>query len=415
MTLKTVSISVIIKRRSNAVCIDIEKPVVDHMLVGTSFLSAIISMEILSAVVCLILIIGNELKNRNKTRRARWFSASAACTIVGCVSDAISIMLDGSGAQAGLSFVISLLSMLSTLLLIGMFVSYLTAYISEREAIETTAVKISWSFVAISIIVTIACAFTGELYYFENGAFQAGPLYPAYLLFNTSGLLIGVATIVKYQNALDFWDKIASYTYVAFPAIAGLVSAYSENLSFTYPAIMLSELVVYAMINSDRLKTLERKGEIDNYYAMHDELTGLNNRRALNDTFAELLSSNNKCGVVFSDINGLKYTNDHFGHEAGDGLIVRYSRILSEFFRTSEIYRISGDEFVCVLVDITEKAFDRRMSDLAKAIGEEEPPIASIGDSYGYAHTIKQLIQDAEAKMYLAKEQTHRQFLLLNR
>lgn len=85
-------------------------------------------------------------------------------------------------------------------------------------------------------------------------------------------------------------------------------------------------------------------------------LTGLLNRRAY-DNACKMLIGNCQVGVIFCDVNSLKYTNDIFGHEAGDKLIKSFASILKNSFRNDETFRISGDEFVILLSTIDKYLF----------------------------------------------------------
>ena len=54
-------------------------------------------------------------------------------------------------------------------------------------------------------------------------------------------------------------------------------------------------------------------------------------------------------GVIVLDINFLKETNDRYGHDVGNRLIVSAARIISTIFRRSPVFRIGGDEFLVIL------------------------------------------------------------------
>ena len=103
------------------------------------------------------------------------------------------------------------------------------------------------------------------------------------------------------------------------------------------------------------------------YRAMHDELTGLPNRRSFLDRLDELLSSSisgdHHHAVIFVDLDRFKLVNDSFGHLVGDQLLIQMSdRLLRAVPDSIIIARLSGDEFV-VLV---EEADDRgRLEQLA--------------------------------------------------
>ena len=53
--------------------------------------------------------------------------------------------------------------------------------------------------------------------------------------------------------------------------------------------------------------------------------------------------------VVVFDINRLKETNDTYGHNRGDELIIKSVELIKEVFQKSDVYRIGGDEFCCIL------------------------------------------------------------------
>ncbi|MBN2861346.1 MAG: diguanylate cyclase [Sphaerochaetaceae bacterium] len=95
------------------------------------------------------------------------------------------------------------------------------------------------------------------------------------------------------------------------------------------------------------------------FTSYHDQLTGVYNRRFLKDFLNEGLdTSHYPLSIILCDLNGLKLTNDVFGHSIGDTLIVENAQLLSSFARSSDIVtREGGDEFVMLLPATTaEKA-----------------------------------------------------------
>ena len=94
------------------------------------------------------------------------------------------------------------------------------------------------------------------------------------------------------------------------------------------------------------------------YLSEHDVLTGLSNRRLLeqylNTDLIEAKLYKRKLAVLFLDIDHFKYVNDSLGHEFGDFLL---KKEISERFTMclrpqDRISRIGGDEFIFVLPDI---------------------------------------------------------------
>jgi diguanylate cyclase (GGDEF)-like protein len=104
------------------------------------------------------------------------------------------------------------------------------------------------------------------------------------------------------------------------------------------------------------------------YRAMHDELTGLPNRRSFLDRLDELLADGVSTGrlhaVVFVDLDRFKLVNDSFGHLVGDQLLIQMSdRLLRAAPEANVIARLSGDEFV-VLIEGVEGVGDlERLAD----------------------------------------------------
>ena len=94
------------------------------------------------------------------------------------------------------------------------------------------------------------------------------------------------------------------------------------------------------------------------YYAYHDDLTGLPNRRSLLKRLDQEINrckeSNFKFALFFIDVNRFKYINDGLGHKVGDMFLKEIAqRLKSVDYQSDCFYRLHGDEFVYVLKDVT--------------------------------------------------------------
>ena len=87
------------------------------------------------------------------------------------------------------------------------------------------------------------------------------------------------------------------------------------------------------------------------YLSLHDQLTGVYNRRYFDEELLRLNTARNlPVSLVMIDVNGLKLTNDAFGHLMGDRVLIRTTDIVKRELRSDDILaRIGGDEFIILL------------------------------------------------------------------
>ncbi|MCR3956833.1 MAG: PAS domain S-box protein [Gudongella sp.] len=112
----------------------------------------------------------------------------------------------------------------------------------------------------------------------------------------------------------------------------------------------------YVIVFRDITESVRKQEKIE-YLSFHDELTGLYNRRYVEDAIKRLDTSRNlPFTVMIVDMNNLKLTNDIFGHEMGDRIIVEAANLLKEIFRADDIIaRTGGDEFLILLPKTSAK------------------------------------------------------------
>ncbi|HEV7815026.1 MAG TPA: EAL domain-containing protein [Janthinobacterium sp.] len=150
----------------------------------------------------------------------------------------------------------------------------------------------------------------------------------------------------------------------------------------------------------------------------HDALTGLANRDLLWDRLEQALhlAQRNKSLVatVLIDLNNFKLINDTFGHKAGDDILMAVAKRMQASVRESDtVARMSGDEFVLVLVNQPSLRYTLRMIERVRAglsrpvafDGNEIPVGASMGVSV-FPHdgaSVIELIKCADIAMYHAK------------
>lgn len=153
------------------------------------------------------------------------------------------------------------------------------------------------------------------------------------------------------------------------------------------------------------------------YFAIHDALTGLLNRRSLEDMLTRT-SARAKRGVMssllFMDLDNFKYVNDTIGHSAGDEVLITLSGLLKAELRTEDVvFRLGGDEFAVLLDGIGGKealfAAERLRSAIEAHPFKLEGRVFPLSLSIGLIEidgTIKmgELMSQADAAMYQAKD-----------
>ncbi len=164
------------------------------------------------------------------------------------------------------------------------------------------------------------------------------------------------------------------------------------------------------VVCSDVTERKERQKEIE-YLSSHDHLTGLFNRRYLEKKMEELDTEGNlPLGMVVVDVNGLKLTNDAFGHKMGDRLLQITGNILGRAVHPREIVgRMGGDEFLLLL----PRGGSERAEEILEALREEVSKVildsVILSLAMGYAvktkenQNLEELHVQAENAMYKDK------------
>jgi diguanylate cyclase (GGDEF)-like protein len=155
------------------------------------------------------------------------------------------------------------------------------------------------------------------------------------------------------------------------------------------------------------------------HQALHDELTGLPNRKLLlrrcEVALAEAARSSGAAGFLLLDLDRFKEVNDTLGHPAGDQLLQAVAHRLTHSVRPGDLVaRLGGDEFAVLLPVIRSAAPAREVAARLRAALSEPFRLdgmtlaveASIGIAVypADAPDVEQLMQRADVAMYLAKE-----------
>jgi diguanylate cyclase (GGDEF)-like protein len=156
-------------------------------------------------------------------------------------------------------------------------------------------------------------------------------------------VLFTVVAIIVVNKIVDPLKKIA--------VAAEKLSNGNYNVEFVHSDVSEIELLNTAFENM-AIHLHQREKEL-RFSAKRDSLTSLRNTTSYKGWVAELdkviENKTANFGVVVFDLNQLKETNDTYGHDAGDKLIVTASKVISDVFKRSLVFRIGGDEFLAIL------------------------------------------------------------------
>lgn len=202
---------------------------------------------------------------------------------------------------------------------------------------------------------------------------------------------------------LYFLQTRAEHSTGAFITTAGflawsLVFVIVPLLEAYMPAVHVESevwnLPKYVVATGMILLVLERQIEHNKYLALHDELTGLPNRRLFHDrlrfTLERARRSGNGAALLLVDLDGFKQVNDSLGHHIGDGLLREVGSIFAHRLRRSDtVARTGGDEFAVILEEpvtrLDAERVARQLGELIEKPIEVEEHTICISASIGVA------------------------------
>lgn len=205
----------------------------------------------------------------------------------------------------------------------------LMAFGSSREAINVIA--------AISQIIPVALAINVLL----TAAQRSGGAYVALL---SAGIVIigqGAEALTNTLRLLGYLDSAGYYSVAAWFLVCAIIGGSVWNLSFL-------------------LMTVDRLWSELRTLATRDDLTGVLNRRGMNEKLASCEKAvkrrQSSASLLMVDLDRFKTINDRFGHAAGDAALVHIADIARTVLRDGDVLgRIGGDEF-CILLPHTNSA-----------------------------------------------------------
>lgn len=151
--------------------------------------------------------------------------------------------------------------------------------------------------------------------------------------------------------------------------------------------------------------------------AFTDTLTGLGNRRAMDQVLARMLRGGAPFALMHLDLDYFKSVNDTLGHAAGDAVLEKVAQVLTKEVRADDLVaRVGGDEFILLFHKFVDK--DRLMRTAFRIIEQLEVPVpfgdeeCRISGSIGITTTefyteptAEEMIRDADLALYHSKDE----------
>jgi len=220
-----------------------------------------------------------------------------------------------------------------------------------------------------------------------------------------------IVLVTAFLAVFAFW-QYGSTVYRAIMMI---------GILFFIIGLMQAILLGYIEKNTSRKYRIQEL-EIYERLSNVDSLTGIGNRRAFEEKIKDIEKRYDEIDdavLVMMDLNGLKYTNDMYGHIAGDDLIIAASKVINDAYgEYGDTYRIGGDEFAAIIeksdVDsnLIRENFYKKVEEYCEK-SDKKLAIAA-GDSHlrnsnGRKIEISDWKQEADINMYKEKKrQSHK-------
>lgn len=250
----------------------------------------------------------------------------------------------------------------------------------------------------------VSTPFTGLVFTIDElGRYHRGTLVWVQQVMNFAYIIVPAVTALWLRKGEQLPDKRSQLGYLALfvvlPFLSAIASTFVYGLTFLWPAVTASLLMIYINLQHSQIST--------------DVLTGLNNRGRLESYLHQLCAHPQRdwCFVLM-DVDGFKAINDKYGHISGDEALRDVADCLKLTFAKREAFlaRYGGDEFAVVLFCRRDSEVQRTTRELDSAVRQLDGCRPwSIRVSVGHArystdaYTPAELIALADKRMYQDK------------
>ncbi len=209
---------------------------------------------------------------------------------------------------------------------------------------------------------------------------------------------------------LIFFTLFIVATIIMGLFIAGVYQNLEKYLSlgvFGFFLLVMSDVIksIYGLIET------KNKSLVYKQLAYQDYLTKGWNRTAFEEDIDKLLNQKVTFRLILLDLNYLKLINDSYGHSEGDYAIIKSYNALKNTIRDNgKSYRISGDEFACIIYDISNETFEKYKEQIEKILkeGSKDKPyniVLALGTNiYNENLNFRDFYKNVDTEMYKNKK-----------
>ena len=261
----------------------------------------------------------------------------------------------------------------------------------------------------------------------NTGIMWVYPISAINLFINRFWSAVIVSVIFCLASILLFFTPLSMLLMTSYTMV--------EAIRFILTVVALNTICLAALRSEEQayLTIMQLHNDDIRKLAYYDNLTGLPNRWSFKNNLERMLARADKdkqrIGLLYIDLDNFKQVNDHYGHDAGDQLLLKFSERLWEVIRpTDQIFtpqpeslaRLAGDEFVVLLPNIKSPQdagnVALRVLEIFKGGFEVDNFTHNVQASIGIAiypddgTTSRALLHQADAAMYSAKDSGRNSF-----
>jgi diguanylate cyclase (GGDEF)-like protein len=225
----------------------------------------------------------------------------------------------------------------------GLLVGAVSPFLLAR----TWKLEGAWWIVAAQI-----CVWGSAWFFASNGMYRDTAYVPLFAIY------LGTAIVFQLSLPSRSLGKVAVVLGFTLWALVFLLHSWvSNHPQYVDIASQIWDMQKFLVTIGMLLVMLEHQVSSNEWYAFHDHLTGLPNRRRFEHLLVEALRrserNHTRTALLMLDLNGFKQINDSYGHDTGDELLKRVAHNLRAAIRAPDtLARLGGDEFIVIVTDV---------------------------------------------------------------